>query len=119
MRGAFELVVRRIIEHPEAVLVEGLLIGLLHVRVGGKAEAHLVNAKRRTPLVAHAKAFGQNGKRLRFRLGRLRARVSDVSGRARVSGESRLLDIFVGFYREIFARKLKPGIRVLLIEQRR
>ena len=54
MRGAFELIVRRVIEHAEAMLVESLVIGLLHVRVGGKAEAHLVDAESGPPLVACA-----------------------------------------------------------------
>ena len=101
------------------MLVESLVIGLLHIGVGGKTEAHLVDAKSRPPLVTRTEAFCQNGQRLSFRLRRLRARISDIGGRACIARKGRLLAVFVGFYGEIFAREVQPSVRVLLVEERR
>ncbi len=80
MRGELELVVGGVVEHAKSVLVEGLVIGLLHVRVGGEAKAHLVHAESWAPLIARRETFGQNGERLGFRLRRLGSRIGD-SGR--------------------------------------
>ena len=101
------------------MLIEGLVIGFLDIGVGDEAEAHLVDAKSGPPLVARAKAFGQNGQRLSFRLGRLRARIGDIGGRASIARKRDLFVIFLGFYGEIFPRQLQPGIAIFFVEQRR
>ena len=101
------------------MLIEGLVIGFLDIGVGGEAKAHLVDAKSGPPLVARAEAFGQNSQRPSFRLGRLRARIGDIGGRASIARKGGLLVIFVGFYGEIFPRELQPRVAIFFVEQRR
>ena len=116
MRGTFDSLSDGVVEHPEAVLVEGFVVSLLNLLIGGKPEAHSINPQRLPPLVAHAKAFGQNRQRRRLFRGRFGAGVRHVGRGAGVAGESILLPVFLRFDGEIFTRELEPGCRMMFIE---
>ena len=118
MRGTFELVVGGIVEHPEAVLVEGLVISLLHLFVRGERQTHLVDPQRGPPLLARAEAFGQNRERRRLIRGRLAMGIGQVGRGTAIAGEGLLLPVFLRVDGEIFARELEPGLGILLIEER-
>ncbi len=100
------------------MLVEDLVVGLLHLVVSRQRQAQLVDPERRPPLLAHAKALGQNRKRRGLIRRRFAIGIGQVSGGTAIAGEGLLLPVFLGFDGEILARQLEPGLGILLIEER-
>ena len=113
-----QFVVGGVVEHAEAVLVEGLVIGLLYIGVGREREAGLVKPQRRPPLLARGKAFGQDRKRRRLLGRRFGPGIGNVGCGARVPRKGILLAIFLGLDGEIGARELEPSSSIVLVEKR-